>query len=501
MLQLKNYLHACLSKVFFQNQILLFILNRSIFRFLFFVVVTSSISLISSVSWAALKNITVDTSTVTSYSVEGTTYKITGGYAGATGDCSSASGSATCNSCSAITNLCTAAAICNQNSVYDALKMHITFQADSVPAGATVLVKFKGEKISLSSSDYTSGTLVANADIFVNISWQAIREKAGLTSAIGTYQETLAVGITNGTSSDTFSSSQEMTVIYRGIDSSSPMASYHTDGTSAADHACSSTEGFCSFSIIDGDSKVYVADLGIGSSDPSTYVKWKALRLFYRAGSCASAADFCNINPSTDASTQIDIKSYSSDSLSMTSNKIEGLTNETQYLFLIASQDEAGNIGNFSNPNQLQCAIHSGTPGEVVGLLKNKKCFIATAAYGSTMDSDVVLLRQFRDQILGSSKLGKSLIQFYYHHSPALAEIIATNDFYRWLSRLILWPIVSMAKVALTLQVFFESALGPVVGRALGFLVFILGLSGIIGLIGIGIYKVRNKKYPRVQLR
>lgn len=52
-------------------------------------------------------------------------------------------------------------------------------------------------------------------------------------------------------------------------------------------------------------------------------------------------------------------------------------------------------------------------------------CFIATAAYGSPLASEVELFRQFRDQVLLTSKAGELFVGLYYFASPPLARLIA----------------------------------------------------------------------------
>jgi hypothetical protein len=49
-------------------------------------------------------------------------------------------------------------------------------------------------------------------------------------------------------------------------------------------------------------------------------------------------------------------------------------------------------------------------------------CYIATMAYGNYDHPQVMELRNFRDQFLSKSMLGRSFIRFYYKYSPILVE-------------------------------------------------------------------------------
>ena len=49
-------------------------------------------------------------------------------------------------------------------------------------------------------------------------------------------------------------------------------------------------------------------------------------------------------------------------------------------------------------------------------------CYIATMAYGNYNHPQVMELRNFRDQFLNKSMLGRSFIRFYYKYSPILVE-------------------------------------------------------------------------------
>jgi hypothetical protein len=72
----------------------------------------------------------------------------------------------------------------------------------------------------------------------------------------------------------------------------------------------------------------------------------------------------------------------------------------------------------------------------------NISCFIATAAYGSLLEPQVVALRQFRDQYLKRTAPGRAFIRFYYRHSQPVAAVIARHEWLRFLVRMLLTPLV-----------------------------------------------------------
>ena len=84
-------------------------------------------------------------------------------------------------------------------------------------------------------------------------------------------------------------------------------------------------------------------------------------------------------------------------------------------------------------------------------------CFIATAAYGTILDSHVVLLRQFRDVYLMSNNLGRKIVGIYYNFSPEVANIISENMLLRGMVRIALYPFVGFAmfmlKISLTMKI------------------------------------------------
>ena len=77
-------------------------------------------------------------------------------------------------------------------------------------------------------------------------------------------------------------------------------------------------------------------------------------------------------------------------------------------------------------------------------------CFIATAAYGSYLDSHVKTLREFRDDYLLTNPVGSALVSAYYEVSPPIAEFIEDHPALKPIVRVGLLPAVAMSTVAVS---------------------------------------------------
>ncbi|MEA1949339.1 MAG: CFI-box-CTERM domain-containing protein [Thermodesulfobacteriota bacterium] len=97
-------------------------------------------------------------------------------------------------------------------------------------------------------------------------------------------------------------------------------------------------------------------------------------------------------------------------------------------------------------------------------------CFIATAAYGSPMAPHLKVLREMRDRFLLCSGPGKTLVAFYYAHSPAAADFIAEHAGLRAIVRVGLLPLVGVSWIALKI------GLVPTIGFLLVFGICLIGL-------------------------
>jgi len=87
------------------------------------------------------------------------------------------------------------------------------------------------------------------------------------------------------------------------------------------------------------------------------------------------------------------------------------------------------------------CDIPTAIAKQYERLTNTKGCFIATAAY------DIDVLRNWRDDSLGTNIIGKNFINFYYKHSPPIADYISNKKMLRWITRMLLKPIIFILSI------------------------------------------------------
>ena len=107
--------------------------------------------------------------------------------------------------------------------------------------------------------------------------------------------------------------------------------------------------------------------------------------------------------------------------------------------------------GNCTGKSTLFVAIRHSSSVEVIEPPDDDGwCFIATAAYGSYMDSNVDILRQFRDSYLMTNPVGRGLVSAYYRLSPPVARFMDNHPGSKPVVRGMLWPAVALSRVAVS---------------------------------------------------
>jgi hypothetical protein len=72
-------------------------------------------------------------------------------------------------------------------------------------------------------------------------------------------------------------------------------------------------------------------------------------------------------------------------------------------------------------------------------------CFITTAAFGSPLAPEVVILREFRDRYLLTNLPGKVFVSLYYAWSPPVARLISKHESLKVLARSTLYPTIILS--------------------------------------------------------
>lgn len=90
---------------------------------------------------------------------------------------------------------------------------------------------------------------------------------------------------------------------------------------------------------------------------------------------------------------------------------------------------------------------YSGPEGRIV-----RACIVASVAHGSPLNEKVGVLRSFRDRILLQHDWGRRFVDAYYSCGPEAADWLERHAWAKSFVRLLLLPLIGMAKVALFLS-------------------------------------------------
>ena len=83
------------------------------------------------------------------------------------------------------------------------------------------------------------------------------------------------------------------------------------------------------------------------------------------------------------------------------------------------------------------------------GRITTLDCFVASVAYGSGFEPRVDTLRTFRDRVLNKTEWGREFVDLYYAHGQGPAAWIQGHPWAKALVRVLLLPLVGVAKFML----------------------------------------------------
>lgn len=379
-------------------------------------------------------------------------------YGGKAGTCASPSTSSTCNTCSGGT----AIDVCNEKAIHPTLQITFSLTTDSTDAaGANRYV------IILNSANTLVGTPL-QLSVSVNSAFTYTTDWATLCSALGQ-----AGCAASAAASFTIGLSTDGTTL---LDAAKSAVSVRLSVASASEERATSNcvttgnagEGLCYSSFARGDSKAYVDDLVLSTDYPvvsgNTGDEFVAVRYYSGSGADGTgSSDLSILNSITVSSPykRISLVGSNASGYALSDERVTGLENDRRQCMIFANETKAGNIIRF--PLDSGAGLTTGwqnnskfcvTPSKVVGLLDDKKCFIATAAFGSPMANEVQILRDFRDKYLKTNTLGAAFVETYYQLSPPLAQWISEHESVRFVVRAALWPLIIFSKVIVHFGVF-----------------------------------------------
>lgn len=383
---------------------------------------------------------------VTSSSITDALTTINGGLAGSDSTCSGHT--ELCDNCGTGSDLLVA---CNRSRIYNNLDVTFTVSTKET-AGSAILTKDDKTVItdietnSLTSVTITWSNICANA--FGDNS-NSVCESIGDGKITGGHLRIYIDKNNNGSLEDDESSAGYVPVTVN---------LYHPADGDWNVYGTPNSQGIGKFRPYPGDEKFRLEDVDSHTNFPAfTDGKFTGVRVFVSDESLENAAPGLNL----DADKSDDL-ALNSDGQFADDPIIEGLENGKLYAVRIAMLDEGQNVIQFFpdhdaeaacaaplNPNTCDYVVE---PSEVLGLLsKDLNCFVATAAYGSSLEPRLKVFRQFRNKILLPTLWGRKFVFSYYKYGPFAARYIANKPVVRSIVQVLLWPLYGFSELALKL--------------------------------------------------
>jgi len=132
------------------------------------------------------------------------------------------------------------------------------------------------------------------------------------------------------------------------------------------------------------------------------------------------------------ATTSADVTSYSD----------TGLSSGTTYYYRVRAYDSSTDSAYSNEASATTTAVVASAGGGGGGGV----CFIATAAFGTTMAKEVRVLCELRDKYLLTNPWGTEFVKFYYRYSPPIADRIRNNEGLKKVIRICLKPLISLSR-------------------------------------------------------
>ncbi|MGZ3773841.1 MAG: CFI-box-CTERM domain-containing protein [Pseudobdellovibrionaceae bacterium] len=376
-------------------------------------------------------------------------------YAGFTTGCTATDGVNTCDSCQGTSRSGSLLWPCNKHSAYPGLMLTVVVQSTLTGVtAANAYVKIAGNAVTP-----VNAFTVANGQLTVNLTWSEICSAHGVDQSAqctAGFATDLEVGFSGG-STGTTSSSDSITFKIRTRVAASDNSDWlYTD---CRKDTSTPNTGACYFTAYPGDGKIYANDFSVSEGYPGTSipgVEFTNTVFFYEAEATPGESDSAIISRLSNKSNIAILNVNKAANPPLADNRINGLTNGVKYCMVMANEDATGIISYFTplpgvGSSPVQANELCTTPSAVVGLLDDKHCFIATAAFGSDMAPEVQSFRDFRNKYLLPHSWGRAFVKFYYKHSPFYANQIAKSEFTKSIARGALWPLLLFARMCVSL--------------------------------------------------